>query len=245
MMLRRLFGRPCVAESVLCLLGLVASLIPALVYTYPFWGVRTYFDKELFSNDAPGVFVTEIDAGSPVESAGMRPHDHVTSFNSKPVQFGNFREALAKVEPGEPITIDVKRDGKHVRLEYEGETSKLEGVLFFDWQFVSAPAFLVLLLLRVATQPLMPAPLWRETVVTLVGLGIVIVTIVIEATQRMPWTSVWQSKSIAPPALHLTLAAIVLMSGLVLSLLGAMGIRAFLICEAHRRAAAKPPSAGK
>jgi hypothetical protein len=247
MILRRLFCGPCVAETILCLLGLVASLVPALVYTYPFWGVRTYFDKELFSNDAPGVIVTQIDAGSPVESAGMRSHDRVISFNSKPVQFGNFREVLAKVEPGEPITIDVKRDGKDVRLEYKGETPKLEGVLFFDWQFVSAPAFLILLLLLVATQPLMPAPLWRAIIVTLVGLGIVTVTTVIEATQRIPWSWVWQSKSIdriPPPALHLTLAAIVLLTGLALSLLGALGIRAFLLRGAHRRAAAKTLNAG-
>src|SRR5262249_40216996 len=112
MMLRRLFCGPCVAETVVCLLGFVASLVPALVYTYPFWGVRTYVDKEPFSNDAPGVIVAQIDAGSPVESAGMRPHDRVISFNSKPVQFGSFREVLAKVEAGEPITIDAKRDGK-------------------------------------------------------------------------------------------------------------------------------------
>jgi len=51
----------------------------------------------------------------------------------------------------------------------------------------------------------------------------VTVTIVIEATQRMPWSWLWQSKSIdriPPPALHLTLVAIVLLTGLALSFLG-------------------------
>ena len=244
MMLRRLISWPCVAEILLCALGFVASLVPALVYTYPFWGVRAYVSNEPFSNDTPGVIVTQIDADSPVESAGMRPHDRVISFNRKPVQFGNFREVLAKVEPGEPISIDVKRDGKDVRLEYVGETPKLEAVLFFDWQFVSAPAFLVLILLLVATQPLTPAPMWRPIIVTLVGLGIVAATTAIEATQRMPWSWVWQSKSIdrtPSPALHLTLGAIVSLTGLALSLLGALGIRAVLL----RAVAAKTSGAGE
>jgi hypothetical protein len=199
MILRRLLSQPCFAEIVACSLGLIASLIPGVVYTYPFWGANAYVDKELFSADPPGVIVRQIDAGSPVEAAGLRPHDRVISFNGKPVHFGSFREVLAEVEPGEPITIDVKRDGKDVRLEYRGETPKLEGVLFLNWQFVAAPAFLVLLLLLVATQPLMPAPLWRAILVTLVGLGIVTTTIVIEATHWLPWSWIWQSKSIDHP----------------------------------------------
>ena len=137
MILRRLFCGPCVAEIVISFLGLVASLVPSVVYTYPFWARKAYVDKELFSNDAPGLIVMQIDSGSPLALAGMRPHDRVISFNGKPVSFSSFRELLAKIEPGEAITIDVKRDGKDVRLEYKGETPKLEGVLFFDWQFVS------------------------------------------------------------------------------------------------------------
>jgi hypothetical protein len=196
-----------------------------------------YVDKELFSNDAPGVIVTQIDSGSPLESAGMRPHDRVISFSGKPVPFSSFRELLAKIEPGEAITIDVKRGGKDVRLEYKGETPKLEGVLFFDWQFVSAPACLVLLLLLVATQPLMPAPLWRAIIVILVGLAIVTATMVIEATQSLPWSWVWESKPIdhsPSPALHFTLAVMVLLAGLALSLLGALAVRAFLLRRAHQ-----------
>ena len=185
------------------------------------------------------MIVGQIDDGSPVASAGILPHDRVIQFNNKPTQFANFRKTLAAVEPGELITIDVKRDGKAVRLEYKGEAPRLEGVLFFDWQFASAPAFLILLLLLVATQPLQPAPLWRTIIVTIAGLGILIVTIAIEVTQRNPWSWVWQSKSIdriPSPALHLTLAAVVSLSGLALSFLGAFGIRAFIRGEANRRA---------
>ena len=237
MILRRLFCGPCVAEIVISFLGLVASLVPSVVYTYPFWGAKAYVDKELFSNDAPGLIVMQIDSGSPLALAGMRPHDRVISFNGKPVSFSSFCELLAKIEPGEAITIDVKRDGKDVRLEYKGETPKLEGVLFFDWQFVSAPAFLVLLLLLVATQPLMPALLWRAIIVILVGLATVTATIVIEAAQSVPWSWVWEAKLIdrAPSlALHLALAVTVLLAGLALSLLGALGVRAFLLRKAHQ-----------
>jgi hypothetical protein len=245
MILRRLPCGPCVAEIVVCSLGLLASLIPAIVYTDPFWGLKTYVDRELFSNDAQGVIVIECDNNSPVQSAGLRPHDRVISFNGKPVQFSSFRNVLAQVKPGEAIEIGVKRDGKEIRLEYKGETPKLEGVLFFDWQFVSAPAFLVLLLLLIATQPLMPAPLWRAIIVVLIGLTIMIATIVIEATRRIPWSWVWESKPIdhsPPQPLHFTLAAAVLLMGLALSFLGALRVRACLIRRAQPPAADDGPT---
>lgn len=123
----------------------------------------------------------------------------------------------------------------------KGNPVFLWNLVDLDWQLVSAPAFLVLLLLLLATQPLMPAPLWRAIILTLVGLGIVIATIVIEATQRSPWPWVRESKPIdhAPrPALHFTLAATVLLTGLALSLLGALGARAYLLRGAHQPAAA-------
>ncbi len=160
----RLFKRPCLAETLVCLLGLVASIVPALVYTYPFWGVSAFIDKEPFSDEAPGVIVGQIDDESPVASAGILPHDRVIQFNNKPLQFANFRKTLAAVEPGELISIDVKREGKAVRLEYKGEAPRLEGVLFFDWQFwLRRPLFSFCSSLLVATaQPLQPAPLWRD-----------------------------------------------------------------------------------
>ncbi len=52
------------------------------------------------------------------------------------------------------MTLEVKRGGQAQRLVTKGEIPRLEAVLFLDWQFVSAPVFLVLLLTLVATQPL-------------------------------------------------------------------------------------------
>jgi hypothetical protein len=101
MMIRRLFGGPGGLEIVVCIIGLLASLIPAVVYTDPFWGVKSFVDKEWFSKDPPGVVVTQIDQGSPVDSAGVRPHDHIISLNGQPVQFHRFRDDLTRVEPGE------------------------------------------------------------------------------------------------------------------------------------------------
>lgn len=45
MILRRLSYGPCVAEILVSFLGLVASLIPSVVYTYPFWGAKAYVDN--------------------------------------------------------------------------------------------------------------------------------------------------------------------------------------------------------
>ena len=60
-------------------------------------------------------------------------------------------------------------------------------MLYLDWQIISAPVFLLLLLLLIATQPLKP-PLWRSIVVVVAGLVVLTVTVAIECTRYGPWT---------------------------------------------------------
>src|SRR5262249_36208015 len=146
-----------------------------------------------------------------------------------------FRQRLTNIQPGESIALDVKRHGQELQLASRGEQPTLEGVLFLDWQFVSAPVFLVLLLLLIATQPLDPPPSWRPILCLLGGLAAISVLVVVEVRQFAPWTAVWHSKPInhtPPPALRYSLAIATLLAGLTLSILGAFSVRAALIQRA-------------
>jgi hypothetical protein len=229
-----------------CIVGLSVSLVPAIVYTDPFWGVRGFVDKELFApGDSPGVLVTQIDSGSPAASAGLRERDRVLTVNGVQVEFGTFRQLLDEIQPGEPVTLNVKRSGQDLRVVAKGETPTREAVLFLDWQFVYAPAFLVILLILVATQPLKPPPLWRAILVTLGGLVVMTMTVILEVTQLVQWTAAWRSKSIShgfSPVLHYPLTAAALLSGLALSFLGALAVRAFLMGSASGPASPNPPA---
>jgi len=225
---------------VICLVGLVASAVPAIVYTDPFWGVRGFMGKEPFAPaDSQGVIITDIDSGSTAASAGLRDRDRLLTVNGVLVEFGNFRQLLGSIQPGEPVILEVIRSEQDVPLVTKGEIPAFDGMLFLDWQFASAPVFLVLLLVSIATQPLKPPPLWRALLATLGGLA---VTVSVEATQWAPWTPVWRSKSIShgfPPVLHYTLTGAALLSGLALSFLGAFAVRAVLM---RRRAEPVSPN---
>jgi membrane-associated protease RseP (regulator of RpoE activity) len=224
--------RRCIGEIVVCMVGLSASVIPFLVYTDPFWGIGAFTEGEPFAaTSAPGVTILQVDSGSPAASAGLQKGDRIVKVNGKPAGFAVFRNLLHAIEFGQAMTLEGQRGGEDLRLEFRGKPQVLEGVLFLDWQFVSAPVFLVLLLLHIATQPLDPPPLWREILTTLGGLAVVTATAIVEAGSSQPWTWVWQSKAIshAPsPGLHYSLAAIAMLAGLILAFLGAFRVRAVL-----------------
>ncbi len=216
-----------------CIVGFAASLVPGFVYTDPFWGVRGFTDKELFATgDSPGVLITTIDSASPAASAGLRGRDRVVKVNGAQAAFGTFDQLLAGIQAGEPVTLDVIRGEQELRLVTEGENPKLEAVLVLDWQFISAPVFLALLLVLIATQPLDPPPLWRACVVLLGGLVVITATVIVEATQGIPWSAIWRSKAIShgvSPAGHYPLTGAALVLGLSLSILGALAVRAVLL----------------
>ena len=230
---KRHFLGLCASQILVCLIGFSASLVPAIVYTDPFWGVDGFMDKELFAlQDSAGVIVTQVAPGSPAASAGLRNGDRIVTVNRKQAEFGTFRQLLLNIQPGEPVTLDVKRSGQELRLAWKGQVPTLESVLFLDWQFVSVPVFLVLLLVLVATQPLDPPPLWRGILVLLGGLAVVTVLVVVELRQFVPWTALWQSKPIShgpAPTFHYLLAVGVLLTGLALAILGALAVRVVLM----------------
>jgi S1-C subfamily serine protease len=90
----------CESMILVCTIGFATSLVPALVYAAPFWGVHGFMDKEPFaSSDSPGVFVIQIDSGSPAASTGLRERDRVLTVNGVQVEFGNFRDLLDGIQP--------------------------------------------------------------------------------------------------------------------------------------------------
>lgn len=225
-------AKPCAGEILVCVLGLAASLVPFLVYTDPFWGVNAFAERALFDpGDAKGVLILKVEPGSPAALAGLEDQDQVVGVDGKPARFATFRETLEAIRPGQPVTFEVRRGGQDLRLEFTGEPPALEGVLLLDWQFISAPVFLVLLLLFIATQPLDP-PLWRAILATLGGLAVSVVAVVVEVAQAIPYTIVWRSKGVAhgpSPGLHYAVMAAATLAGLALAIGGALAVRAVLL----------------
>jgi S1-C subfamily serine protease len=60
-----------------------------------------------------GVLVSSIEADSPAAAAGLEAGDVVTSINGRPVDSpDDLIGEVARVRPGEPVTIDIVRDKK-------------------------------------------------------------------------------------------------------------------------------------
>jgi PDZ domain len=226
-----------------CLIGFATSLVPLLVYTDPFWGVDGFMNKGFLDpKETIGVLLNAIANDSTAAKAGLQDNDRVIALNGRAVTFENFRQLLRGVKAGEHVVFQVERNGKEFQIESEGERPELEGVLYLDWQFVSAPVFLVVLLLLIATQPLKP-PLWRAIVVIITGLAVLTVTVAIECTQFAPWTPVWRVRSMShSPSrlLHYSLAIVILLAGLTLAFLGTFGVRAVLARRASGAENASP-----
>ncbi len=62
---------------------------------------------------SPGaVVIRNIAEPSPAHTAGLRPGDKIVRVNGRPVlHYGHFVQAIYMVPAGEPVTLDVERDG--------------------------------------------------------------------------------------------------------------------------------------
>ena len=76
---------------------------------------RAYLGVELYTLDN-GVAVIKVDAGSPAESAGLKPGDIITSVDGKQVQAAaDLRELINSSAIGQSVQIEFSRRGKQVR----------------------------------------------------------------------------------------------------------------------------------
>jgi len=69
-------------------------------------------------SDTRGVFVTDVDPGSPADEAGLRPYDVIVSFGGAPIANSDeLRARLFDFRPGDRVQVGVLRNGKRLSLE--------------------------------------------------------------------------------------------------------------------------------
>jgi serine protease Do len=75
-----------------------------------------------------GAILSDVEAGSPAESAGLKPRDIVLSLDNKPVEYArDFELAFYRRVKGDHVSIKVLRDGKELPKPITVEVSEQEG----------------------------------------------------------------------------------------------------------------------
>ena len=81
------------------------------------------------SEQGGGVRVNGVSPGGPAEEAGVRTGDVIVAIQAKPVTTGReLVQVMEAIEPGDKVALELKRDGKPVKLSVEARP--LDRVLF-------------------------------------------------------------------------------------------------------------------
>lgn len=76
------------------------------------------FDRDTYFEGDRGVIVSDVEANSPAQTAGIKPEDRLLSLNGKPLnakyeeKLPQVRRKLALLPNKKPVTLTLRRDGK-------------------------------------------------------------------------------------------------------------------------------------
>ncbi len=83
-------------------------------------GSDVYFGSipDMASDDAPGLKITGVRAGSPADVGGLKADDVIVEFAGKPVKdLYGYSDALYAHKPGDTVTVVVLRNGQRLSLQ--------------------------------------------------------------------------------------------------------------------------------
>jgi hypothetical protein len=145
--------------------GTFTGFAPEWAYTTRYWGV--------WATDDPNtpVQVIKVANDSPAEQTGFRVGDTV----KEPTNYASFSKSWDKVKQGEKQTFTVRRNGQDVRLEATAGQNQIAVVWYANlWYPIAGALFILVGIIKFATSPVTPPPLWRSIFVAIAGLGIAI-----------------------------------------------------------------------
>ena len=181
-------------QIIVCLVGIVACVVPATLLETGFWGAWTASDGSI-----PGVRINSIEPDSPASQAGFESRDQLLTINGIEANFNNVDSLWAKSPVGSEVEFRVSRHveirgvadpvleqkrnkemkEKAITLTTIRSANPIAMTLYWNWQILAGLLFFALAAFTLASEPLTWLTPWRGAVIALVGLGLVVAFVVV------------------------------------------------------------------
>lgn len=214
-----------------CFAVAAAGLVPVFHKNRPFWGAYG------ISFDVGPPRIHTVDEDSPAADAGLQVDDVVLNIDGTPVDNEGLVTALESLDPGESVQLRVERGDAELDLTARAVEPPVAMIYYSTILHpIAGGLALAAGLIVLATQPLQPPPLWRGTIVLVVGLACAVMFF-IAVTNEGPFTF-WRIREYHNlnwgTRIHFEQTWVGLMGSLVLAVLAAWELRRTL---AERRPA--------
>lgn len=207
---RSVLVRSILAGQAACLLiGLGVSLVPVLPKTDAFWGCHSYWSDRGQNH----IQIDKVSPESPASAAGLREGDRVLAIDGRPMDsWSDWEKRTVLVEPGEEMTLQVRRDRQELVIAARGDQPLLAAIMYYDWQTLFAVFCTILLVMLCVTLPLRPlVAMWRPMQMVPSGLGLLAMLVLPDWTEgrvalvqlrevghvSVPWVRLWICAALA------------------------------------------------
>jgi membrane-associated protease RseP (regulator of RpoE activity) len=117
--------------------GSTMHFLQTLVCLFLLFTVTGSPGGHLFAQDHDYWRIDQVVDGSPAQQAGLQAHDRVTAVNGISIKTSEDFRGVIAAHPGEPLALDVERDGNHITLTATPEMN--EGVSRIGVQISDLP----------------------------------------------------------------------------------------------------------
>jgi hypothetical protein len=125
-----------------CVVGLIASAVPVVIWTSPFWG----FSVSGEADGVPGIHVADVEAGSPADAIGLRPDDRIHGREGRSFRAEEFMARHWGLKPGEEVRVQAERGREEFEVTFRGVEPELAALVYWKWQPLAAVGFVALAL---------------------------------------------------------------------------------------------------
>jgi hypothetical protein len=125
-----------------CVVGLIASAVPVVIWTSPFWG----FSVPPIVDGVPGIRVANVEVNSPAEQSGLRADDRIYRIGGESLGAEGIIGRVQGLRLDEEMQVVAERGREEFEITFLGREPELAALVYWTWQPLAATGFVALAL---------------------------------------------------------------------------------------------------